>query len=85
MFQFYYLYYHLRAFYEGGKYGNQMAPQNKKSLIFQALTLDEKLKEEALERLISKKTNSDGSPSDVKLIEKALERYHRKMTLDKMQ
>ena len=81
MFQFYYLYYHLRAFYEGGKYGNQMAPQNKKSLIFQALTLDEKLKEEALERLISKKTNS----LDVKVIEKAIERYHRKMTLDKMQ
>ena len=80
MFQFYYLYYHLRAFYEGGKYGNQMAPQNKKSLIFQALTLDEKLKEEALERLISKKTNSD-----VKGIEEAIERYHRKMTLDKMQ
>ena len=69
MFQFYYLYYHLRAFYEGGKYGNQMAPQNKKSLIFQALTLDEKLKEEALEKLISKKTNSD-----VKLIEEALEK-----------
>ena len=57
MFQFYYLYYHLRAFYGGGKYGNQMAPQNKnkKSLIFQALTLDEKLKYEALEKLIEKK------------------------------
>ena len=57
MFQFYYLYYHLRAFYGGGKYGNEMAPQNhnKKSLIFQALTMDEKLKYEALEKLIEKK------------------------------
>ena len=70
MFQFYYLYYHLRAFYEGGKYGNQMAPQNEKSLIFQALTIDEKLKEEALEKMISKKTNSD-----VKVIEDALEKF----------
>ena len=47
----------MRAFYGGGKYGNEMAPQNqnKKSLIFQALTLDEKLKYEALEKLIEKK------------------------------
>lgn len=56
MFQFYYLYYHLRAFYGGGEHGNQILKS--KSLIFQALTLDERLKEEALQKMMSKKVEN---------------------------
>ena len=51
MFQFYYLYYHLKSFSGGGKYGNRQAPQRRRSSQSQALTLDEKLKEEALEKI----------------------------------
>ena len=50
MFQFYYLYYHLRTFAGGGIYGNRHAPQTKRSSA-QFLSLDEKLKEEALDKI----------------------------------
>ena len=60
MFQFYYLFYHLRAFSGGGRFGNQLAPQNKRMNQNHALTLDEKLKEEALEKMFMSKLAKDG-------------------------
>ena len=58
-FQFNNLYYHLRSFSGGGHFGNQkMAPPTKFGLN-NALTLDEKLKEEALEKLLMKKLKED--------------------------
>ena len=57
MFQFYYLYYHLKAFSGGGTHGNKLAPQNKKIDIFQPLTLDERLKEEAFLKMLFNKTS----------------------------
>ena len=51
VFQFYYLYYHLRAFSGGGVYGNEKAPLLKRPLKAPALTLDEKLKDQALDKI----------------------------------
>ena len=51
VFQFYYLYYHLRAFSGGGIHGNEKAPLPKRPLKAPALTLDEKLKEQALDKI----------------------------------
>lgn len=50
MFQFYYFYYHLRTFAGGGQYGNKQAPQTKRASA-QFISLDEKLKEEALDKI----------------------------------
>ena len=50
MFQFYYLYYHLRTFSGGGQYGNKQAPQTKRASA-QFVSLDEKLKDEALDKI----------------------------------
>lgn len=50
MYQLEYLFHHLRPFYGGGKYGNVSPPQKGPKEIF--LTWEERLKDEALERLM---------------------------------
>ena len=55
VFQFYYLYYHLRPFSGGGQFGNQMAPQPKRPVKPPALTLDEQLKEQAMDKMFLSK------------------------------
>lgn len=59
IFQFHYLYYHLRPFYGGGSFGNRMAPQNAKASKNLALTLNEKLKEEALDKIFFSKLRAN--------------------------
>ena len=55
VFQFYYLYYHLRPFSGGGRFGNQMAPKPKRPVKPPALTLDEQLKEQAMDKMFLSK------------------------------
>jgi hypothetical protein len=56
LFQFQYLYYHLRPFPGGGEFGNKLAPNSDKfkATLFQALTVDEQLKEDARKKYYRK-------------------------------